>query len=458
MSSELELCIRCDEPTGRAGRSEDSLYAGEVGPFCEDCWGEVPDEMYAELCTANSATASMRGENKRLLEEFTALHADRDALQAKLRHYEETVCLDDDLRMMHSDGCETKPVNTVKLGELFAKLAQVQSESERHAHNHDAALALLEEARRELDVLKFNQQVGSLSDPTGVRAGLRLRALESEVIALRRKLSPDALEDDSLRDLQAKLEAAERERMFPILTQRGAAAHPLKIPWSVAELAYSVYAGKFGKFQSLERLAERGGFGPDEMDEFVPDWRERCSELSALQAKLDEAKLKLGDRVDRHDRDGKELMRVRAKLAEAERERDEVNVRAEKYLRCRDEAIYDGRAKVGDMRVERNTERARADRADDLLRSFVTQTQHRDSLHGHVPISVLLELGDLVARTMTHLGFASPAPPKPDASGGWCGHEWNCYIGSNATASGFYCVKCGLTDDDPDAQQARGGG
>lgn len=78
------------------------------------------------------------------------------------------------------------------------------------------------------------------------------------------------------------------ERMFPIQSQRGAKAHPLSIPWSVAELAYSVYAGLYGRSQSLERLAERGGFGPGEMDMFLPDWRERCDEIERLRAELTE--------------------------------------------------------------------------------------------------------------------------------------------------------------------------
>ena len=33
------------------------------------------------------------------------------------------------------------------------------------------------------------------------------------------------------------------------------------IPWSAAERAYKTYAERYGKEQSLERLAERGGFG-----------------------------------------------------------------------------------------------------------------------------------------------------------------------------------------------------
>lgn len=76
---------------------------------------------------------------------------------------------------------------------------------------------------------------------------------------------------------------SEAQRMFPIQRERGAKAYPTQIPWSIAELAYSVYSSKYGKDQSLERLAERHGFAPSEMDEFLPDWRERCDEIKALR-------------------------------------------------------------------------------------------------------------------------------------------------------------------------------
>lgn len=35
----LELCIQCDQPTGRAGACEDSMYCCicDEGPFCEEC-------------------------------------------------------------------------------------------------------------------------------------------------------------------------------------------------------------------------------------------------------------------------------------------------------------------------------------------------------------------------------------------------------------------------------------
>lgn len=45
MNVNLEMCVECDCPTGRAGRNEDSLYAGHMGPYCEDCWCDVPDKL-----------------------------------------------------------------------------------------------------------------------------------------------------------------------------------------------------------------------------------------------------------------------------------------------------------------------------------------------------------------------------------------------------------------------------
>jgi hypothetical protein len=78
---------------------------------------------------------------------------------------------------------------------------------------------------------------------------------------------------------------AER-RTFPLQPDRKAKPGPVNIPWSVAEKAYGVYALRFGKDQSIERLAERQGFSWSEMDMFLPGWREECSEIDALRAKL----------------------------------------------------------------------------------------------------------------------------------------------------------------------------
>ena len=38
----FEYCFLCDEPTGRAGRGDDSLYCDEcdTGPYCSSCFDE----------------------------------------------------------------------------------------------------------------------------------------------------------------------------------------------------------------------------------------------------------------------------------------------------------------------------------------------------------------------------------------------------------------------------------
>lgn len=65
-------------------------------------------------------------------------------------------------------------------------------------------------------------------------------------------------------------------RLFPVLPySRGKAGkpHPMTIAWSVAEQAYSVYVQRYGRCQTLERIAERGGWYAEELDSMLPDWR-----------------------------------------------------------------------------------------------------------------------------------------------------------------------------------------
>jgi hypothetical protein len=73
----IERCIECDEPTGKAGQCEDSLYVGESGPFCETCFewktmiadsNEEKDalrsriaELEDQLAVANAARQDMYG-------------------------------------------------------------------------------------------------------------------------------------------------------------------------------------------------------------------------------------------------------------------------------------------------------------------------------------------------------------------------------------------------------------
>jgi len=54
------------------------------------------------------------------------------------------------------------------------------------------------------------------------------------------------------------LPGCEELKLFPI--QCGGS-----VPWWLAKEAYAYYTQQYGQKQSLERLAERGGFGPKEL-------------------------------------------------------------------------------------------------------------------------------------------------------------------------------------------------
>ena len=58
------------------------------------------------------------------------------------------------------------------------------------------------------------------------------------------------------------------EKNFPIQAEFLPAGKKLaatEIPWWLAEIAYERYVELYGNQQSLERLAERGGFGRKEL-------------------------------------------------------------------------------------------------------------------------------------------------------------------------------------------------
>ena len=42
----VEICCECDEPTGRAGKDEDSFYSEDTGngPYCEQCFNELEEQ------------------------------------------------------------------------------------------------------------------------------------------------------------------------------------------------------------------------------------------------------------------------------------------------------------------------------------------------------------------------------------------------------------------------------
>jgi len=68
-------------------------------------------------------------------------------------------------------------------------------------------------------------------------------------------------------------------RPFPIQGEPGYVGNPDKgqpgfIPWWLAELAYQEYSKQFGTSQSLQKLADRGGFGRKELIFLIRgEWR-----------------------------------------------------------------------------------------------------------------------------------------------------------------------------------------
>lgn len=63
----IETCCNCREPTGRAGRADDSIFVceGEIGPLCEPCYVRLREEMI-EDSEIRSALSEAQKENERL--------------------------------------------------------------------------------------------------------------------------------------------------------------------------------------------------------------------------------------------------------------------------------------------------------------------------------------------------------------------------------------------------------
>ncbi|QSQ24884.1 hypothetical protein JY651_08075 [Pyxidicoccus parkwayensis] len=59
------------------------------------------------------------------------------------------------------------------------------------------------------------------------------------------------------------------------------------MPWEMAERAWAAYSQAYGREQSVERLAERGGYSWGEMDMFFPGWREATDAWKRLEAERD---------------------------------------------------------------------------------------------------------------------------------------------------------------------------
>ena len=99
-------------------------------------------------------------------------------------------------------------------------------------------------------------------------------------------LGPDWT-DKTVRELKAEVQrltaelAEVKPRTAPV---QGYAAG---IPWAMHLRAYDAYCKKYGQQRALVEGGCRGGFHVNELDLFIPGWREELSEMAKLQAEIE---------------------------------------------------------------------------------------------------------------------------------------------------------------------------
>lgn len=116
-------------------------------------------------------------------------------------------------------------------------------------------------------------------------------ALREDNVRLRVERTAAMNERDALRAENERLHQAMDARRFPIMVEmlRHPDPSPVRsVPWALAERAYMAYAVRYGTDQSMERLAQRGGFSAREMDVFAPGWRNEVRALQVLQGEVDQ--------------------------------------------------------------------------------------------------------------------------------------------------------------------------
>lgn len=121
--------------------------------------------------------------------------------------------------------------------------------------------------------------------------GIECKEEDRALIAMAPDLAAEVLESrDALARKDEEIAKLREPRWFSLQVDLKRRDEPplkpqfTRVPWSVAEKAYAVYSARYGRDQSLERMAQRGGFGNSEMDMFHPTWREEVDEIELLRA------------------------------------------------------------------------------------------------------------------------------------------------------------------------------
>lgn len=78
-----------------------------------------------------------------------------------------------------------------------------------------------------------------------------------------------------------RVETLEGRKMAPVQ------GYTAGIPWEMHLRAYDAYCKKYSPQPALIEGWCRGGFDVNELDEFIPGWREELSELARLRAKVE---------------------------------------------------------------------------------------------------------------------------------------------------------------------------
>lgn len=94
---------------------------------------------------------------------------------------------------------------------------------------------------------------------------------------------------ESRRLVEASARALAAMPAEPVQKMAPVQGWPQGIPWSLHLEAYAAYSKKWAPQPALIDLEGRncrGGFGTEELDEFIPGWRERASEITALREEV----------------------------------------------------------------------------------------------------------------------------------------------------------------------------
>ena len=126
---------------------------------------------------------------------------------------------------------------------------------------------------------------------------------------LQRRCDEIACHPDAIRALLAERDAL-AARVAPVQ------GYSAGIPWSLHLEAYDAYRKRYGAQPALIEGGCRGGFHVTELDEFVPGWREKVSEIGWLRDERDQMRAERDAAVKDAERKRRALHLARAAIVQ----------------------------------------------------------------------------------------------------------------------------------------------